>query len=119
MNTKTLETVIQELEHRLKGAKRDLDKFAASVAKDPVYALRWAGDAYREAARVQVWTQVLAAARQNEMTLARLREQVVQQALQSSAYLQQSTSPCANLFEDSVRAEWVQLVMGYGSLLGE
>jgi hypothetical protein len=93
-------------------AKAQCDKFAESFAKDPTYALSWANDVFKNAARLKVAQKLVNAFTEREgdtvCTIEQARESCLQHVMNKARYPAQSTDPTANLMEQFEAAAYAE-----------
>ena len=104
----------------LASAHQELSTFAANLSApdgDPTYYLSWSGDAFQAAARIKVYSTIIAdtaAVRSaKDADLVAIRQAVVSEATRkvvSSCRTNVSSSPTSNLMDTHITAAWARIV---------
>ena len=101
--------IIRSIESDLSSAKKVLEKFAADIAVQPLYAFSWGDKAVTAAAKVQVLGDVLAVLKSG-VDVEKVRKHATEQALQAAKWPARSTSVMSNLAEQEKGAVWASLI---------
>lgn len=105
---KSKAALLEEATHEVKNANDFFVKFAADIVKSPSYTLSWSGDAFKYAARHQVWSSIEKACVCDEVTLEHVTEEARRNVLRGAMYPEHSTSPASNLMAQEVTAAWAK-----------
>jgi len=90
--------------------KESTDKFAERMKENPFDALRWADDAFRDAAVQSVNAQVLRHFWENEeLTVEMVQTMAMRETLRAAGNSSRSTSPSSNQSQDCARLAWASL----------
>lgn len=91
--------LLNHFQSQADSAQAQLDKFAVDFAKDPAYALSWGTDAFRAAAKLRVFKEIISALTDGHGNLENIRATMLDRVLHKSKYPAQSSSPTSNLIE--------------------
>jgi hypothetical protein len=106
----TIEDFSKSLTVLIRIHKEALDKWAAKFAQNPAYAMKWAGEAFEDAAKHAVATEVLCAIEQQGVAIDLVRRHAENQALKGARYPERSTSPSANEAARCETAAWAEML---------
>lgn len=100
------QALVWALESMLRGAKDDVDKFAARFAEDPCYAFEWADAAMEAAAKQWVATRLQTVLEANGVDA--VFEEARREALRGARYPSRSTSQPSNLMAQYKAAAYAE-----------
>jgi hypothetical protein len=107
---------IGRLEERQRTAQSSISKLIQRLQEDPLNALSWSDDAFKDAARVKVYGQVLFSLRaflndeKQGVSPADVAKWGQEEVLRRAKYPKMSTSVPSNLAETYETAAWAELL---------
>ena len=104
------EQVARWIERKAEHAAEECDTWAQGFAQDAHYAMQWAADTFRAAARCAVFTQVVGALRKEGNTLEFVMRYARDQVVRGARYPERSTSQAHNLAKQEEVAAWAELL---------
>lgn len=128
---KSILEFIQRVESMISLERDHVKKFAENLkmSKDPGYELNWSINVFKSAAKIQVFTELLRAARMaenlsdedidevfpplpGESREARFKR-YIQSQVPSRMSFSTSSSPTANIFQDKLNEVWREVALDY------
>lgn len=107
---KSKEALLQEANWEIEGATDAIEKFTAKIAKDPAYAFEWSSDAFKNAAKLRVFTTIKSYCEKDKATLESIVKEVQQTVLRGAMYPERSTSVQSNVMKQDILSVWASLL---------
>jgi hypothetical protein len=101
------------LERGIMGERVDIEKLRVSLGKEPGHAMEWADQYYRNAARIEVYTQLLARVK-GGATSERIARILLRDMMQSAAFPTNSSSTSSNRMDRErlvVKAQLLEMIL--------
>lgn len=109
-----------EVQHYSDFLQRELDKWHAEFAKDPLYQLEWADKAYQYAAQLRV-QRMLELHIKDDLAkgLEEFLERAKDEAWRGAKWPSRSTSQCTNLAKECLTSAWAEAYEKYSNTLAK